>query len=195
MGPRRPIPGRPRRALGRAAPRFGDIDLLCGNALGGALAQALLGELPPTTAALLVSGPARTDGVLDARLARIAEMAEAGRVGEALRLLSLRILPEGALPPRLPAEAPPPPAEAGPRLAGGLRLLCGSNVSASVLRHPGPLLNIVGGRSQLVGHQHTAAAAHHEIRTVPGCGMRPQSERPGEVSRIIQAFLREKRIL
>ncbi|MGW2544473.1 hypothetical protein ACWC5I_27250, partial [Kitasatospora sp. NPDC001574] len=45
-------------------PTFGPVDVLCGNALGGAVAQALLPDIDPATAVLLVSGPARSDTAL-----------------------------------------------------------------------------------------------------------------------------------
>lgn len=85
--------------------RYGPVDLLCGNALGGAVAQALLPDLAPHTAALLVSGPARSDAVLEARLTEIAELAATGRSGEALALLGRRVQPHDRSVP--PGPAPP----------------------------------------------------------------------------------------
>lgn len=177
-------------------------DLLCGNALGGAVAQGLLDRLPPHTPVLLVSGPARSDAVLDRRLAEIADLAAAGQLSAALDLLARRVRPHddaGVPEPAVPecavpvAPAPPLAADDAPhaarRLAAGLRLLRGVDVSATVQDHPGRLLNLVGSRSQLVTAAHTAAAPHHTIRPVTGCGMRPHVERPALVSRAVRTFL------
>ncbi|MEV6946454.1 hypothetical protein AB0N07_31640 [Streptomyces sp. NPDC051172] len=173
-------------------PTFGPVDLLCGNALGGAVAQALLPDVDPATAVLLVSGPARTDAVLEERLLEIADLAAAGRADAALALLHRRVLPDGTSP----AQDGPAPADAdaaaGRRLAAGMRLLCGIDVSATVRAHPGPLLQVVGSRSQLVTGRHTAAAPHHRVHVAPGAGMRPHTEQPTEVSALVEAFLWEK---
>ncbi|MED7948526.1 alpha/beta fold hydrolase [Streptomyces sp. BE303] len=191
-------------------PTFGPVDVLCGNALGGAVAQALLPDIDPATAALLVSGPARSDTALAERLGAIADLAAAGRPAAALDLLSRRILPQGRTPDTggvpAPATEPDPrtapatetdadPAtdtEAGRRLAGGLRLLRDIDLTDAVRAHPGPLLQIVGGRSQLVTRRHTAAAPHHVVHVVPRAGMRPHFDQPAEVSARVEALLREK---
>jgi pimeloyl-ACP methyl ester carboxylesterase len=171
---------------------YGPVDLLCGNALGGALAQALLPDIRPDTGVLLVSGPARSDDRLSARLAEIAGLADDGRLADSLELLDRLVSPVGArgnAPPRLPL---PDPTAAARRIATGLRLLSDVDVSAAVRGHPGPLLNLVGGRSQLVGPQHTVAAAHHQVRVLPGCGMRPHVEQAELVSEIIKGFLHDE---
>ncbi|MER6301261.1 hypothetical protein ABT247_17085 [Kitasatospora sp. NPDC001539] len=172
--------------------RYGPVDLLCGNALGGAVAQALLPDLAPHTAALLVSGPVRSDAVLEARLGEIADLAAGGRSGEALALLDRRVQPHGRRPaPGADTPAPHDP-EAGRRLAAGMRMLRGFDLTDAVRAHPGPLLQIVGGHSQLVGRRHTAAAGHHRVHVIAGAGMRPHFERTAEVSDLVGAFLREK---
>jgi pimeloyl-ACP methyl ester carboxylesterase len=186
-------------------PAFGRVDLLCGNALGGAVAQGLLPYIAPGTAALLVSGPARSDAVLEHRLTEIADLAATGRTEASLALLHERVQPAGASPPGAPAPAAPaartavagdiqPPALQTPaqRLDGGLRLLSGIDLAAVVEAHPGPLLHIVGGRSQLVTRRHTAAGPDHRVHVVAEAGMRPHTDQPGEVSALIGAFLREK---
>ncbi|MEV7560651.1 hypothetical protein [Streptomyces sp. NPDC089795] len=173
-------------------PGFGPVDLLCGNALGGAVAQALLPEVGPATAALLVSGPTRTDALLEARLGEIADLAASGRPGEALALLNRRVLPVSSASERDAGPTPEADEAAGRRLVAGMRLLRGINLSPAVLAHPGPLLQIVGEQSQLVTRRHTAAAPHHEVHVVPGTGMRPHFEQAAHVSALIGAFLREK---
>ncbi|AMW11812.1 hypothetical protein A4E84_21305 [Streptomyces qaidamensis] len=317
-------------------PAFGRIDLLCGNALGGAVAQGLLPYVAPGTAALLVSGPARSDALLEHRLSEIADLAATGHTEASLALLHERVQPDGTPPstgpdptataartaaegdaacrsdgavgdlghltragtaPAAPGDTPaartgvaagraggdrpegagsavaaavartgvaadgaggdrpagggtavgraggdrpveshdgravvdgavdglgrlaradaapaapgrlvrggtapavpadlPRPARQTPaqRLDGGLRLLCGIDLAAAVEAHPGPLLHIVGGRSQLVTRRHTAAGPHHRVHVVAEAGMRPHTDQPAEVSALIGAFLREK---
>ncbi|GHC70369.1 hypothetical protein GCM10010507_56520 [Streptomyces cinnamoneus] len=179
-------------------PRFGPFDLLCGNALGGALAQALLPAVDPATGVLLVSAPAVADALLESRLTEIADAAGAGRLAESLALLHHYVLPEGT-PEQAPADAVlADPGGAARRLAGGLPLLCGIDSTDAVTGHPGPLLNVVGGRSRLVGARHTAAAPHHHVQVMPGCGMRPHTESAPEVSAAVAdftgAFLREREL-
>jgi pimeloyl-ACP methyl ester carboxylesterase len=170
----------------------GPIDLLCGNALGGAVAQALLPDIHPDTGVLLVSAPSKSDSRLAGLLAEIADLADDGRLAESLDLLDRLVLPVGARrhAPR-PLRLRDRPAAAR-RITTGLRLLSDVDVSAEVRGHPGPLLNLVGERSQLVGVRHTAAAAHHRVRVVPGCGMRPHVEQAELVSGIVKGFLREQ---
>lgn len=171
---------------------YGPVDLLCGNALGGAVAQALLPDVAPTTAALLVSGPARTDALLESRLTEIADLAAGGRSDYALALLDRRVQPYGHRPD-VGADTPAPhDPSAGRRLAAGMRMLCGVDLTEAVTAHPGPLLQIVGSHSQLVTQRHTAAAPHHQVHVVPGAGMRPHFERTAEVSALVGTFLREK---
>lgn len=175
--------------------RYGPVDLLCGNALGGAVAQALLPGVAPETAVLLVSGPARTDALLEARLTEIADLAAGGRSDYALALLDRRVQPQGQCHGTAgDAPAPHDPA-AGRRLAAGMRMLCGIDVTDGVRAHPGPLLQIVGSHSQLVTQRHTVAAAHHRVAVVPGAGMRPHFERTAEVSALVGSFLREKGLI
>ncbi|MFJ4079653.1 alpha/beta fold hydrolase [Streptomyces iakyrus] len=193
-------------------PAFGRIDLLCGNALGGAVAQGLLPYVAPRTAALLVSGPARSDALLEHRLNEIADLAATGHTEASLALLHERVQPDGTPPstgpdeprgpgrlaragtaPAVPADLPRPAHQSpAQRLDGGLRLLCGIDLAAAVEAHPGPLLHIVGGRSQLVTRRHTAAGPHHRVHVVAEAGMRPHTDQPAEVSALIGAFLREK---
>ncbi|MFJ7149060.1 alpha/beta fold hydrolase [Streptomyces sp. NPDC100445] len=172
--------------------RYGPVDLLCGNALGGAVAQALLPGVPPDTAVLLVSGPARTDALLEARLTEIADLAAGGRSDHALALLDRRVQPHGHSPGAAGGAPAPHDPSAARRIAAGMRMLRGVDVTDAVRAHRGPLLHIVGSHSQLVTERHTAAAPHHRVAVIPGAGMRPHFESTAEVSALVGAFLREK---
>jgi pimeloyl-ACP methyl ester carboxylesterase len=168
--------------------RFGEVDLLVGNALGGAVAQALAGALSPSCGVLLVSSPTLADSVLGDRLSAIAVLAEQGRLGEALALLGRRVLPEGESGPVDNLEPTVGPA-AGRRLARGMRLLLELDLVDDVRRYAGPLVHIVGARSQLVTDKHVAGAAHHQIVSVSGAGMRPHSDSPEIVAAIVGQFV------
>ncbi|MEU4463409.1 hypothetical protein AB0G20_06815 [Streptomyces sp. NPDC024017] len=126
--------------------------------------------------------------VVDGAVDGLGRLARAGATPAALGRLV-----RGGTAPAVPADLPPPahqtPAQ---RLDGGLRLLCGIDLAAAVEAHPGPLLHIVGGRSQLVTRRHTAAGPHHRVHVVAEAGMRPHTDQPAEVSALIGAFLREK---
>lgn len=118
-------------------PAFGPVDVLCGNALGGAVAQALLPHVDPATAVLLVSGPARTDAVLERRLTEIADLAAAGRTEAALGLLHRRVQPAGTpLPARPPPRHPPVTARRPPAACPGD---CGCCAGSTSPRPSGPI--------------------------------------------------------
>lgn len=159
-------------------------DLIAGNALGGAVAQALLPSLG-SVPALLVSAPTRADHVLAGRLSSIAEPAAAGDLTASLRRLAELVAPAGAAVP----EMAPVPADATAcrRIAGGMRLLYDLDLTADVLAHTGPLLHLVGERSQLVTADHVAG----ETVVVPGAGMRPQHDRPEFVTDHLDRFVKE----
>jgi pimeloyl-ACP methyl ester carboxylesterase len=186
-------------------PDFGPVDLIGGNALGGAVAQGLLAHCPANTPALLVSGPARSDTVLDARLGEIADHAFQGQARQALALLAARVLPEGHPPADTDTDTDALKGEGEgdgereverevedsrvARRLQALRALRGLDISATVRAHAGPLLNIIGGRSQLVARRHTSAAPHHRVHVVPGAGMRPHFEQEEQVGRLVETFL------
>lgn len=174
----------------RVLPSLGPFDVLCGNALGGALVQGLLPDLHAPVPVLLVSGPSRADALLNARLAEIAGLAAAGRTRSALRLLALRVLPEGeALAAQPASAAAEPPGCAASRLAQGLRLLYDWDAADAVRAYTGPLLHILGGRSQLVAPRHAVHGPGHRVHVVPWAGMRPHTESPAEIAAVLDDFL------
>lgn len=171
--------------------QFGPIDLLVGNALGGAVAQALLEIVSPLDGALLISSPTTVDGVLEQRLGAIAALAEQGDVPAAIALLRRRVSSEGTVDVSS-RRGESTGAAAGYRLARGMRLLMGLDLVEDVLRFSGPLMHVVGAKSQLVTRAHVAGAAHHQIVTVEGAGMRPHVMYPALVGDIVRLFLRQK---
>lgn len=187
----------------RQLPRIGELDLLVGNALGGAVAQALLGTVRPRHGVLLVSAPTRTDAALDRKLGAVAALAEQGAVDEAAALLHRLVQPQGE-PPAAPGATAPPAgpseagagdegdAEAGRRVGRGLRLLMGTDVVAEARAYEGPLVHVVGSRSQLVTTAHVAGAAHHRTAVVDGAGMRPHRTHPAAFATIMDEFLDER---
>lgn len=181
----------------------GPVDLLAGNALGGAIAQLLATELDPADGVLLVSAPTRADAVLTSRLAEIAELAERCQLSAALQLLDARVRPEGVPSPPESATAESRTAESAAaavpniasraqasfRLARGLPLLFGLDLVAQVRAYPGKLTHVVGARSQLVTTAHVAGADHHTTVSVAGAGMRPQRDSPVTMSAILHEFI------
>ncbi|GAA0606784.1 hypothetical protein GCM10010174_24870 [Kutzneria viridogrisea] len=169
-------------------PRMSEVDLLVGNALGGAVAQALLPDLrPPAT--VLVSAPTRADRVLAERLSTVADLAAEGDLSRSLAVLGELVTAEGVEPP---VHQPVPADEqACRRIAGGMRLLLEVDLTEQVLSYEGPLMHLVGERSRLVTTAHLAAAAHHEVVEVPGAGMRPHSDRPEFVTDHLTRFAKE----
>ncbi|WP_146147453.1 alpha/beta fold hydrolase [Prauserella shujinwangii] len=179
---------------------FRPFNLLCGNAFGGALAQALLPSVAPSTAALLVSGPGRTDPDLDRRLEAIASATESHGLHRGLSLLAEYVGPDGV--------STQPPETTGftgdrghdcaaRRLSAGMRLLRHVDVTDCVGNHPGPVLNVVGARSLLVGPRHVAASAsaRHRVFVEPDSGMRPHLHRSETVAAAVRRFLREEGLL
>ncbi|SEF12208.1 hypothetical protein SAMN04489740_4201 [Arthrobacter alpinus] len=67
------------------------VDLVCGNALGGAVAQAYATHMDASVPVLSVSGPGRSDQLLSQRLEEIADLANRGLIDEALALLHRRV--------------------------------------------------------------------------------------------------------
>lgn len=159
-------------------------DLVAGNALGGAVAQTLLPSLGPVPV-LLVSAPTKADRVLASRLASVADPAAAGDLTTSLRRLTELVAPEGVpVPEERAVEADP---IACRRVSHGLRLLFDIDLTAEVNAHSGPLLHLVGERSQLVTENHVAG----EVAVVPGAGMRPHHDRPELVAEHIDRFVKE----
>ncbi|MEC3980938.1 alpha/beta fold hydrolase [Amycolatopsis sp. H20-H5] len=170
---------------------LGPVELLLGNALGGAVAQALAPVVEPSRGVALVSSPTRADPVLAERLTSVAVLAESGNVEASLALLERLVQPEGAGPPPPRPRDGAPDEAAGTRIARGMRLLLGLDLVDLVTDYPGPLLHVVGERSQLVTRAHVAGGARHEIVSVPGAGMRPHHDRPELVAGPLTRFAKE----
>ncbi|WP_211766182.1 alpha/beta fold hydrolase [Kutzneria sp. CA-103260] len=158
-----------------------EADLVAGNALGGAVVQALLPTLDAVPV-LLVSAPTKADHTLASRLASIVE---ADDLTASLRRLAELVAPQGTSVPTTP---PVPEDEtARRRIAGGMRLLYDLDLTANVLSYQGPLSQFVGERSQLVTAEHVVG----EVVVVPGAGMRPQHDRPEFVIDHLDRFVKE----
>ncbi|MEU1532512.1 hypothetical protein [Streptomyces fagopyri] len=176
-------------------------DLLVGNALGGAVVQALLAhEWTRHARVLLLSGPTVADDELDTKLERIAAAVEAQGLSSALRLLDEAVRgpgprPGATTPPRAVPDAGQPgrPDDelAGRRLSAGLRLLHEADVRGPVRDFAGDLLHVYGEESLLVQRRHlvTGAGPRHQLVGVPRAGMRPHADRPALTRDTITRFL------
>ena len=173
---------------------WGIPEVLVGVALGGALALELVSTSPlaSTPALLLLSSPAKADAILDARLGRMAQLAQVGRVEEAKRLLEALVLPEGERP-RQTTEAPGNVALEiqGQRLSRGFGFLAGVDLSHSLLAYQGRVLSIFGERSQLVSQAHVihTIGPHQRTLCIKAGGMRPLADDLNSVLDAIDTFL------
>ncbi|MFJ2744449.1 hypothetical protein ACIO3O_32900 [Streptomyces sp. NPDC087440] len=178
--------------LAAAAP-----DLLAGNALGGAVVQALLAqEWTRRARVLLLSGPTVADDELNTTLERIASAVANQGLPAALRLLDEAVRgpdrPAATAPAPAPDHPPSPDDElAGHRLAAGLRLLLDADARAPVHDFPGPLLHLYGEQSLLVRRRHlaTGPGPQHRLVGVPRAGMRPHADRPDLTDAAVTRFL------
>ena len=175
-------------------------DVLVGNALGGAVVQALLAhEWTHRTKVLLLSGPTVADGELNAKLERIAAAVSAQGLPSAVRLLDEVVRGPG----RQPGPVPPPSVAdrsqlpdsdetlAAWRLSAGLRLLHDADVREPVRDFPGALLHVYGEQSLLVQRKHLATGTRprHHLVGIPQAGMRPHADRPALTRDTITRFL------
>ena len=175
-------------------------DVLVGNALGGAVVQALLAhEWTHRTKVLLLSGPTVADGELNAKLERIA----AAVAAQGLPSACASSTRSSAAPACNPA---PPSALCGrsqstPGLEtrrwphGGFPPDCGCCTTPTSGNpygdFPGALLHVYGEQSLLVQRKHLATGTRprHHLVGIPQAGMRPHADRPALTRDTITRFL------
>ncbi|MFE1852154.1 alpha/beta fold hydrolase [Streptomyces sp. NPDC059489] len=170
-------------------------DVLAGNALGGAVVQALLAhEWTHRAKVLLLSGPTVADEELNTELERIAAAVGNQGLPAALHLLEDVVRGPGAGRSIQPPTVQPPAADeeaAGQRLSAGLRLLRDADAGGPVRDFPGPLLHLYGEQSLLVRRRHlaTGPGPQHRIVGIPQAGMRPHADQPSLTRDAIARFL------
>ncbi|MFE7311629.1 alpha/beta fold hydrolase [Streptomyces sp. NPDC057555] len=176
-------------------------DVLAGNALGGAVAQALLAqEWTHRARVLLLSGPTVADDELNTKLERVAAAVGDQGLSAALHLLEDVVRGPGrqatsdAPAHSGPARPQPPSLDeelAGWRLSAGLRLLRDADVREPVREFPGPLLHIYGEQSLLVQRKHlaTGPGSQHRLVGIPQAGMRPHADQPTLTKDAVARFL------
>lgn len=171
------------------------VDLVCGNALGGAVAQVYAARLATPVPVLSVSGPGRSDAVLAQRLEEIAGLADRGNVNAALALLNRRVTPWGTptdfKPTAASLDAEPVDPQIARRIALGLRLLCDVDLSQELSTYPGLIITVVGSDSQLVTEHHTIATPRSQTVVFEGAGMRPHKERPELLDSVVDKLIKE----
>ncbi|MGW8399485.1 alpha/beta fold hydrolase [Streptomyces lydicus] len=176
-------------------------DLLAGNALGGAVVQALLThEWTHRAKVVLLSGPTVADDELNTKLERIAAAVGTDGLSTALHLLEDVVRGPDREPGTVPRQRPEPAAAPGPtpdeavagwRLSTGLRLLYDADVRGPVRDFPGPLLHLYGEQSLLVQRKHLATGPHprHHLVGIPQAGMRPHVDQPALTRDAVARFL------
>jgi pimeloyl-ACP methyl ester carboxylesterase len=180
----------------------GPVDVLLGNALGGAVVQCLLDRPWARSAtAVLLSAPTVADAELNAAQERVASAVASHGLAAALGLLEEVVRGPVARPRSAARAAPAVPEQrraqqavadersAGRRLAAGLRLLHGLDARRTVEAFPGRLLHLYGDQSRLVRRHHLAAGPGHHLLGIPGAGMRPHADQPNLTRRALARFL------
>ncbi|MGN8342681.1 alpha/beta hydrolase [Pseudomonas sp. SMV71] len=170
---------------------LGQIDLLVGSALGGAVVQALLGKAlgARVDKVLLLSSPALADGILDGRLGKMADLALLGDVEQALHLLDQLVQPATRIRPCAPIEVDQASAASqARRLHLGFRLLNRLDLRQASHGFSGALLTVYGEQSQLVRgiNVHINERARHYRLPIPDGGMRPLVDAPAMVLRNVR---------
>ncbi|SFX77728.1 hypothetical protein SAMN03159390_02543 [Pseudomonas sp. NFACC49-2] len=173
---------------------LGQIDLLVGSALGGAVVQALLGTslAPHISKVLLLSSPAFADGILDGRLGKMADLALLGDLEQALQLLDQLVQPATRIRPSGPiAIDQASAARQARRLHLGFRLLNRLDLRQASHGFSGALLAVYGEQSQLVRgiNVHVNDQARHCRLSIPDGGMRPLLDAPALVMRTVRDHL------
>ncbi|MDX3383772.1 alpha/beta hydrolase [Streptomyces niveiscabiei] len=189
------------RWAAQLAPCADGLDVLAGNALGGAVVQALLArEWTHRARVLLLSAPTVADAGLNGKLERIAAAVGTQGLPAAARLLDEAVSGPGGQPfTGTAAQSGQPPVydgeSAGRRLAAGLRLLRDVDLREPVRAFPGPLLHLYGEQSLLVQRRHLAAGSRpdHCLVGIPQAGMRPHTDRPDLVRDAVARFLRAEK--
>lgn len=174
--------------LKRQAP----ADLICGNALGGAVAHAFAARHGDGVPVLSVSGPGRSDALLAQRLEEIAALAALGDLDAALTLLQRRVVANGAEPSAAPTGTDAyDRLEAARRLSVGLRALCEIDLAPALTTYPGLILTLVGSASQLVAERHALTAPRAQTVVFEGAGMRPHHDRPQLLDMVVDTLIAE----
>ncbi|MCP9212639.1 alpha/beta fold hydrolase [Streptomyces sp. NEAU-Y11] len=176
-------------------------DVLAGNALGGAVVQALLThDWTHRARVLLLSGPTVADDELNTKLERIAAAVGAQGLTAALHLKAEFVRGPGWEPrtasrhPHSTTAAPASSREeewAGRRLSAGMRLLHDVDVREPVRDFPGPLLHVYGEQSLLVRREHLATGPRpqHHCVGIPQAGMRPHADQPALTKEAVARFV------
>ncbi|MGJ0118597.1 hypothetical protein ACQ7HM_05260 [Williamsia sp. MIQD14] len=172
----------------RRRPDLAEVGLLCGNAFGGAVAQAMLPALPRDIAVLGLSAPTVADDRLAARLGDVAHHARMGNLAGALWTLDDFVRSEAMpAPARVATPVVADQNAACRRIELGMSLLTDLDVSAAVVAHTGPVLSIVGERSRLVTRSHARVPAHGATAVIPDAGMRPHRDNAAAVADVLAA--------
>ncbi|MCQ9390551.1 hypothetical protein [Pseudomonas viridiflava] len=157
-------------------------DLIAGGALGGALAQALVGStrLSGCKRLLLISAPTKSDQMLEMQLGSMIQLVNAGDVPGAKSLLDRLVIADGDITapnaPEFCTQAFPIKVQ-GKRLAEGFQLLKGIDLTQALKSFQGRVLSIYGQKSQLV-KRHNVCTPQDNVRVVevPKGGMRPLTD-------------------
>ena len=170
-------------------PDLTDLDLLCGNAFGGAVTQAMLPAVRPDLPVMLLSAPTVSDALMSTRLNEVARHAQVGNLASAIRALDDYV--RSALSPSPPMASITPAGDLRTscrRIDVGMSLLASIDVSPAVTGHQGPVLSITGGQSRLVSTTHVRVPRHGVIAEIPDAGMRPHRDNWIAVEQVLGTY-------
>jgi len=171
------------------------IDLVVGQAYGGALIQYMLADaLSDCPKVLGISAPTYCDDALRAGLGDVLQELSHSGPEAALQAMAWRVMAESnsAVPER-PQSAP---AETEMRFERGLSHLCTADARRQVEGFRGQVLSLYGEESRLVRGCNIILAAHSTRQRavgLPACGMRPLTDAEEASLALIADFLDESK--
>ncbi|AJT41723.1 hypothetical protein [Psychromicrobium lacuslunae] len=181
-------------AYWRARIDFSEFDLLAGNALGGAVLQALLEDSGVHLPVVLFSSPTVADPVLVGKLNAIVELNRSGNAEAAHQLLTQLIAPgtTGSAPlvESNEAQLTESSSRSNPRTEA-LSFFQGLELSGAVANYDGRILSIVGELSQLVTREHLRRREQDQSLEVARAGMRAHQQEPEFLREKIEQFINE----
>lgn len=168
-------------------PDLAESNLLCGNAFGGAVIQAMLPSVRPEAAVLTVSAPTIVDASLAQRLGEVAAHARRRKIDDALRTLDYYVRSHTVRSPSVEGAATriDDIGDACRRIEMGMSMLTSIDLESVVADHPGPMLAIVGQESRLVTTATVRVPTHGVIADIPLSGMRPHRDNWAAVERTL----------
>ncbi|CAH6796648.1 conserved hypothetical protein [Vibrio chagasii] len=165
--------------------------LLCGFALGGALAQCVAAHLPSVSHLFSVSGPGQQTIELTTKLGELIAKLRNCELPDALAQLGQWVAPTGTFVEMIPAPAACDHELATQRMLNGFTLLRRLNSRNHLEAFKGRCLLMVGDKSQMVtaSNQICIEREGYEIVSIHNAGMRPWADNPKQVAKYLTQWI------